>query len=103
MSQQIQIAKTIAEQIGMGRMWAMGAKNRVALNESGGVVGGLQFSASLFGKRQCKVIVQLTAMYTYNLLIIKPRAYVVIAEMKDIYCEELGDMIEAVVERHFAS
>jgi len=102
MSEAIQIAKTIAEQIGLRRMFALGAKNKIALNESADKRGGLQFSASLFGKRNCKVIVELTHSDTYNVLILGPRAYVSIAEMKDIHCEELGDEIEAAVEKHFA-
>lgn len=103
MSEQIQIAKIIAEQIGTRRMFALGATQRMALNESADKRGGLQFKASLFGNRQCKVIVELTHSDTYNVLILKPRAHVVIAEAKDIHCEELGDFIEATVEQHFAS
>lgn len=103
MSHQIEIAKIIAEQIGLRRMFAIGATNRIALSESADKRGGLQFKASLFGNRQCKVIVELTHSDTYRVLILKPRAYVVIADMKDIHCEELGDIIEATVEKHFAN
>ncbi len=102
MSEAIQIAKTIAEQIGLRRLFALGCKNKMALAESADKRGGLQFSASLFGKQNCKVIVELTHSDTYNVLILKPRAHVVLAEMKDLHCDQIGDEIEAAVEKHFS-
>lgn len=101
MSKQIEIAKTVAEQIGNRRLWALGAKNKIAISERGTVVGGLQFSASLYGKKNCKVIVELTGMDTYNVLLLKPRAYVVLGKATDIHCEELGELVESMVEHFF--
>jgi len=102
MTTQLQIAQTIAQQIGGRRLMALGAKNRLALSESADKRGGLQFTASLFGRRSCRVIVELTHSDTYRVLVLKPRAYVVIAKLDDVYCEDLGNLVEFQVEKHFS-
>ena len=102
MSIQLEIAKTVAQQIGSRRLGALGATKKTALRKQDGVLGGLQFSASLFGKKNCQVIVQLKPSDTYTVMLLKPRAYMPLCEASDIYCEELGQLVESMVEEFFA-
>ena len=103
MSPTIEIAKTIASQIGGRRLKALGAASRVALAPTPAQQGGLEFKASLFGRRQCLVNVALTHRDTYTVSVLKPRSRSVIARFDDIHCEELGAEIELAVETHFAN
>ena len=103
MSHQVMIAKTVAEQIGGRRLGALGATKKIALRATDKIRGGLQFSASLYGKKQCKVVVELMPADTYRVSLIKPRTLVVVSKADDIYADEVGPLVESMVEHFFAN
>ena len=103
MSTQIQIAKTIAAQIGGRTMMALGATKLTALSEGPDRVGGLQFDCSLFGSAKCRVVVVLTGADLYNLQVLYPRNGKVFQTGAEIFCEEISGEVEMAVEKFFAA
>lgn len=102
MSYQVQIARTIASQIGTRRMWALGAKKLTAMPETDKARGGLTFKASLYGRQQCLVTVVLTPADLYDYVVFAPRSMKALASGKGVFCEDIGAEIECAVERHFS-
>lgn len=102
MSAALQIAKTIQSQIGSRRMMALGATKLRAVPGGVGHFGGLNFKASLFGSKQCRVTITLNAADTYDYMVLAARSDTVLALGKGLYCDNIGTEIELAVEKHFA-
>lgn len=104
MSRQVEIARTITTQIHKNELWAIGAKNFVALSETAFRIGGLQFDASLFGRGRCKVVIELNGKDLYNVTVLTGRQYnQIVAKHVDIFCEDLEYNVVKSVEDRFAA
>lgn len=99
MSYQMEIAKTIKSQIIPTELWAIGAKNYVALSESEKALGGLAFDASLFGKRRCKIIITLNHRDLYNVELQSAKGTQ--KACSDVFCEDLTYSVVKMAEEWF--
>jgi len=103
MSKQLELAKTIADQIGFRTLMALGAKDKKVIHGAEGHSGGLFFAVSLFGDKRtaCTVSVVLNGKDLYNVLILHRRTIEVFSAT-DLYAEDLGPTIEYEIESFFA-
>lgn len=100
--EKLQVAQTIRSQISTRELLAIGAKNYVSLNTTD--FGGLQFDASLFGRKKCKVLIILTGEDLYNVCVFKGKlCEKVVGSAKGVFCEDLTEVVVNIVERNFAA
>lgn len=98
----MEVAKTIKSQIRWNELFAIGAKNYVSLSSSN--FGGLSFDASLFGKKKCKVAIELNGADLYNVCVFKGKmCEKLVGSAAGVFCEDLTDVVVSMVEGHFAS
>jgi hypothetical protein len=102
-SQTLQIATTIKSQISINELWAIGATKFIAIAPSEKYDGGLQFQASLFGKKKCTVIILLNGKDLYNIAVFTGSKLKYVGGAKDVFCENLTYAIVSNVEKYFAS
>ncbi len=97
-----EVAKTILSQINRMELMAIGAKNYVSLSSAS--FGGLQFDASLFGRKQTRVVICLDGNDLYNVAVYKKTAKGLtrFASAQDVYAENLTDFVVSLVEKRFA-
>lgn len=97
-----EVAKAIMSQISRNELWAIGAKNFISLSTTD--FGGLQFDASLFGRKKCKVAIILTAEDLYNVCVFKGKLCdKVVGSARGVFCENLEEVVIEIVEKHFAA
>jgi len=97
---QREIAQTIISQIGVMNLGAMGARKRVALDSVDGRLGGLRFEASLFDRRHCNVMIELTPNDYYRVSVTRLSG-TEIASFDDVDFEQLPTIVRNTVEKHF--
>jgi hypothetical protein len=102
MTNTIEIARTIQAQIPARERMAIGATKFVAMNATDKRMGGLMFSASLFGRKNCHVAVELNHADLYNITV-TTRAGKVLERQADVYAEDMGPEVILACERYFAS
>ena len=102
MNKQIEIANTIKSQISRTELWAIGAKNFMALPETKEQDGGLQFSASLLGSKNIAVRIVLAWNDTYTVSFLAPRSGKVLSTLEGVYCDNLESVVIDTVEKRFA-
>ena len=96
----IEIAKTIHSQIDKMTMMRIGAEKLTSMMKNEKRSGGLMFKASLFGRRQCQVYIELMPSDTYTVTIASIRGKV-IEKTEDVYFDNLSWIINCGVEKHF--
>jgi hypothetical protein len=97
------LATTIKSQIQPMELCAIGATKFVALKERDAYLGGLQFNASFFGRKNCKVIILLHASDTYHVAVYAGRSLKYVGGAKDVYAEDLTGIVVELVEGFFKS
>ena len=97
-----EVAKTIISQINRMELMAIGAKNFVSLSSTD--FGGVQFDASLFGRKRCKVAIVLTGEDLYNVCVFTGKLCDKVAgSAKGVFCEDLTGVVVELVEKRFAA
>jgi hypothetical protein len=91
----VQVAQIIHSQISRQILMAIGAKNYVAGSNS------LQFDVSLFGSKKAKIVVKLNAADLYDVSLWNGRTIAKKAQMKDVFCEDLTNIVEGLAEANF--
>ena len=100
--EKLEVAKTIRSQINPMELMAIGAKNYISLNTTD--FGGLQFDASFFGRKKCKIVIILTGADLYNVCVFKGKlCEKVVGSAKGVFCEDLTEAVVGIVERNFAA
>jgi len=98
------IASTIQRQINFKELMAIGAQTFYALPNTKTHLGGLQFSASLFGKKPVTVKVLLNGCDLYDITInSKLGSKKELLNITDIYCDQLTEIIINNIEKHWKS
>lgn len=97
------LATEIKSQINPMELCAIGATQYVAIAPSDKYSGGLQFNASFFGRKNCKVIILLDPSDTYHVAVYAGRNLRYVGGAKDVYAEDLTGVIVEKVETFFKS
>ena len=91
----LQIANIIRQQIGVGTLMAVGARDLIALDENNGQRGGLRFTVNR--TRLTRIDVRLAWNDTYTVEFVKINARTHEARVVDsrdgVYCDNLADVV----------
>ena len=94
-SETLEIANIIRQQIGIGTLMAIGARDLIALDENDGQRGGLRFTVNRTRLTRIDVRLRWNDTYTVEYVKISARTHQarVVDSRDEVYCDVLADVV----------